>query len=105
MQLKKPMAYLIGTPAHCSTGTCAPALEHLTNVSKAVGDRATFVHAEVYSDKAATVVAPAVKAFAMTLEPALFIADVNSKIVDRLDAVLDAQEISEALMRAGVATS
>ena len=105
MQLKKRMAYLIGTPAHCSTGTCAPALGQLTNVAKTVGDRATFVHAEVYSDQAATVVAPAVKAFAMTFEPALFIVDVNSKIVDRLDAVFDAQEISEALMRAGVATS
>ena len=105
MQLKKPMAYLIGTPAHCSTGTCAPALGQLTNVAKTVGDRATFVHAEVYSDKAATVVAPAVKAFAMTFEPTLFIVDANSKIIDRLDAVFDAQEISEALMRAGVATS
>lgn len=105
MQLKNPMAYLIGTPAHCSTGTCAPALGQLTNVAKTVGDRATFVHAEVYSDKAATVVAPAVKAFAMTFEPTLFIVDANSKIIDRLDAVFDAQEISEALMRAGVATS
>ena len=105
MQLKKPMAYLIGTPAHCSTGTCAPALGQLTNVARTVGDRATFVHAEVYSDKAATVVAPAVKAFAMTFEPTLFIVDANSKIIDRLDAVFDAQEISEALMRAGVATS
>lgn len=105
MQLKKPVAYLIGTPAHCSTGTCAPALEQLTNVSEIVGDRATFVHAEVYSDEAATVVAPAVKAFAMTFEPALFIVDANSKIIDRLDAVFDADEISEALSRAGVATS
>jgi len=105
LQLKKPVAYLVGTPAHCSTGTCTPALNQLIGVARTVGDRATFVHAEVYSDKAATVVAPAVKAFAMTFEPALFIVDVNSKIVDRLDAVFDAQEISEALMRAGVATS
>ena len=105
MQLKKPVAYLIGTPAHCSTGTCAPALKQLINVAKIVGDRATFVHAEVYSDNASTVVAPAVKAFAMTFEPALFITDANSKIIDRLDAVFDAEEITEALSRAGVTTS
>jgi hypothetical protein len=105
LQLKKPVAYLVGTPAHCSTGTCTPALNQLIGVARTVGDRATFVHAEVYSDKAATVVAPAVKAFAMTFEPTLFIVDANSKIIDRLDAVFDAQEISEALMRAGVATS
>ena len=105
LQLKKPVAYLVCTPAHCSTGTCTPALNQLIGVARTVGDRATFVHAEVYSDKAATVVAPAVKAFAMTFEPTLFIVDANSKIIDRLDAVFDAQEISEALMRAGVATS
>ena len=105
LKLKVPVAYLIGTPAHCSTGTCAPALEQLTSVAKTVGDRASFVHAEVYSDEAATIVAPAVKAFAMTFEPTLFIVDANSKIVDRLDAVFDAQEITEALSRAGVATS
>ncbi|MEY3423766.1 MAG: hypothetical protein RLZZ285_491 [Actinomycetota bacterium] len=105
MQLKKPVAYLIGTPAHCSTGTCAPALKQLINVAKIVGDRVTFVHAEVYSDNASTVVAPAVKAFAMTFEPALFITDANSKIIDRLDAVFDAEEITEALSRAGVTTS
>jgi len=105
MQRKLPVAYLIGTPAHCSTGTCAPALEQLTNVAKIVGDSATFVHAEVYSDEAATTVAPAVKAFALTFEPTLFIVDANSKVVDRLDAVFDGEEITEALSRAGVATS
>ena len=105
LQLKKPVAYLVGTPAHCSTGTCAPALEQLISVASTVGDRAAFVHAEVYSDDAATIVAPAVKAFAMTFEPALFIVDANSEIVERLDAVFDAQEITEALARAGVATS
>ena len=105
LQLKKPVAYLVGTPAHCSTGTCAPALEQLISVASTVGDRAAFVHAEVYSDDAATIVAPAVKAFAMTFEPALFIVDANSEIVERLDAVFDAQEITAALARAGVATS
>lgn len=99
LQLKKPIAFLIGTPAHCATGTCAPALEQLIKVSKTLGDRVTFVHAEVYTDDSATVVAPAVKAFEMTFEPALFIVDANSIIVDRLDAVFDAQEISEALAR------
>jgi hypothetical protein len=41
----------------------------------------------------------------MTFEPTLFIVDANSKVIDRLDAVFDAEEISDALSRAGVATS
>ena len=105
LQLKKPVAYLVGTPAHCSTGTCTPALNQLIGVARSLGDRAAFVHAEVYTDDTATVVAPAVKAFAMTFEPALFIVDVNSKIIERLDAVFDTKEITEALARAGVAAS
>ena len=105
LQLKKPVAYLVGTPAHCSTGTCTPALNQLIGVARTLGDRAAFVHAEVYTDDTATVVAPAVKAFAMTFEPALFIVDANSKIVERLDAVFDAKEITEALARAGVAAN
>ncbi len=74
-------------------------------MSKTLGDRVTFVHAEVYTDESATVVAPAVKAFEMTFEPALFIVDSNRKLVDRLDAVFDAAEINAALARAGVTAS
>jgi len=96
------VAYLVGTPAHCSTGTCAPALEQLIQVAKEFGDRISVVHAEVYTDDTATVVAPAVRALNMTFEPVLFVANSRSKIVARLDAVFDAREISEALARAGV---
>ncbi|MDA3004238.1 MAG: hypothetical protein O3A62_04110, partial [Actinomycetota bacterium] len=105
LQLKKPVAYLVGTPAHCSTGTCTPALNQLIGVARTLVDRAVFVHAEVYTDDTATVVAPAVKAFAMTFEPALFIVDANLEIVERLDAVFDTKEITEALARTGVETS
>ncbi len=97
LQKKLPVAYLIGTPAHCSTGTCAPALEELMSTAESLGENVAFVHAEVYADEQATIVAPAVKAFEMTYEPALFITDQNGKIVDRLDAVFDKKEIIESL--------
>lgn len=102
LKLKVPIGFLIGTPSHCSTGTCAPALESLIEISNTVGAKASFVHSEVYADEAATVIAPAVKEFNMTFEPSLFIADATGKIVERLDAVFDAKEISDALTRAGV---
>jgi len=102
LKLGVPVAYLVGTPSHCSTGTCSPALDGLIKVATRVGNRAAFVHAEVYADRAATVIAPAVKALGLTFEPTLFIVDATSKIVKRLDAVFDALEITEALARAGV---
>ena len=97
LALKKPIAYLVGTPAHCSTGTCAPALEALITVRKSIGDAMTFLHAEIYTDDKATTVAPAVVALKMEYEPAIYITDASGKIIERFDAVFDANEISSAI--------
>ena len=98
----KPIAYLVGTPAHCQTGTCAPALEALLSMRELVGDRLTMLHTEIYSDDTATVVAPAVEALNMTYEPALFITDAKGVLVERFDAIFDAVEITEAFTTLGV---
>ena len=97
LALKKPIAYLVGTPAHCSTGTCAPALEALITVRKSIGDAMTFLHAEIYTDDKATTVAPAVIALKMEYEPAIYITDASGKIIERFDAVFDADEVSSAI--------
>ena len=97
LALKKPIAYLVGTPAHCQTGTCAPALEALINVKKSIGDAMTFLHAEIYTDDKATTVAPAVVALKMEYEPAIYITDASGKILERFDAIFDADEISSAI--------
>ena len=97
LALKKPIAYLVGTPAHCSTGTCAPALEALITVRKSIGDAMTFLHAEIYTDDKATTVAPAVIALKMEYEPAIYITDASGIILERFDAVFDAEEISSAI--------
>ena len=98
----RPIAYLVGTPAHCQTGTCAPALEALLSMRELVGDRITMLHTEIYSDDTATVVAPAVEALSMTYEPALFITDAKGVLVERFDAIFDAVEITEAFTTLGV---
>lgn len=98
----RPVAYLVGTPAHCSTGTCAPGLDALVEVASRHGDAVTCVHAEVYADEAATVVAPAVEAAGLTYEPALWVADARGRVVARLDAVFDSDEIADAFASAGV---
>lgn len=95
----RPVAYYVGTPAFCSTGSCAPALEALIAAHERFGDTFTFVHAEVFSDAAGTQIAPAVTAAGMTYEPALFITDAAGTIVERLDAVWDHTELLERLTR------
>jgi len=102
LALKKPIAYLVGTPAHCQTGTCAPALEALINVKKSIGDAMTFLHAEIYTDDKATTVAPAVVALKMEYEPAIYITDASGKIIERFDAIFDADEIKAAIATLGL---
>jgi len=98
----KPIAYLVGTPAHCQTGTCSPALEALLEMRELVGDRLTMLHTEIYTDDTATIVAPAVEALKMTFEPALFMTDAKGVLVERFDAIFDAVEITEAFTTLGV---
>lgn len=93
----KPVAYLIGTPAFCTTGTCAPALEAMMTASDRVGDGIVFVHADVYTDKTASTVAPAVSAYKLSYEPVLYLTDSTGVITDRLDVVFDSDELLSVL--------
>jgi len=102
LQSGKPVVYLIGTPAYCQTGTCAPGLDALISVAKTVGETAVFVHADVYKDKSATIAAPAVQAYKLSYEPVLYITDAKGVLVNRLDAVFDEDEIRSVLAAAGI---
>jgi hypothetical protein len=93
----KPVAYLVGTPAFCQTGSCAPALESLIDVAPDFAERFEFLHAEVYTDLTATDLAPAVIALDMRFEPALFITNADGVIFERLDSVWDITELRERL--------
>jgi len=97
LTLSPKIALLVGTPAHCTTGTCAPALEALVSVAARVGDTYTFIHAEVYADPDATQVAPVVTALGMNYEPALFVTDSRGVVTARLDGVFDEVELTELI--------
>jgi hypothetical protein len=96
----KPVVYLVGTPAFCQTGTCAPALESMIDVQDRFGEMFTWVHAEVYTDNTATTPAPAVDAASLTFEPALFVIAPDGTVIERLDAIWDESELVEVLERA-----
>lgn len=97
LQRGVPVAFVVGTPAHCQTGTCAPGLEILVAEHDRLGDRVAMVHADVYADAAATVTAPIVEDLSLDYEPVLYLADAGGTIVDRLDGIWDASELRERL--------
>ena len=102
LALGKPVAYLLGTPAYCQTGTCSPALDAILDVREKVGDAVTFIHAEIYTDRTATTPAQAVAAYNMKYEPALFVTDARGVLTDRLDAIFDAKEVRAVFARNGI---
>jgi len=71
-------------------------------VADQVGDSAVFVHADVYADRTATTLAPAVQAYKLTFEPVLFVAGADGVITNRLDGVFDRAEIAGVLASAGI---
>ncbi|MGE0877100.1 MAG: hypothetical protein AB7L13_02815 [Acidimicrobiia bacterium] len=93
----KPIALLIATPLFCKTAICGPVLDVLLGQRATYGDRVTFIHAEVYTDKTIDKTTAAVDAYKLDYEPALFLADATGKIVNRLDVIYDTDELVENL--------
>ncbi|MGB8859654.1 MAG: hypothetical protein WCC60_10380 [Ilumatobacteraceae bacterium] len=91
----KPVAYMVGTPAHCTTGTCTPGLQFLVGEHERVGDEIVMVHADVYADAEATEVSPAVTSLGALYEPIIYFCTADGVIVDRLDGVWDRSELTE----------
>lgn len=93
----KPVCYMVGTPAHCTTGTCTPGLQFLMAEHERVGDKIVMVHADVYADAEATTLSPAIEALGVQYEPIIYFCTADGVIVDRLDAVWDTTELTERI--------
>jgi hypothetical protein len=97
----QPVAFTVGTPRFCKSRVCGPNLEELIVVQQEVGDRMTFVHAEVYKDdQVQTVInqlaAPTFIEWRLETEPWLFLIDRGGLIVSRFEGPLTASQIREA---------
>lgn len=102
LSLGKPALFIMATPKFCESRTCGPNLEELIAVSEQIGDRATFVHAEVYKDdKPATITgaltSPTFKEWGFQSEPWLFVMDRSGTITARFEGPLNAADIRGAL--------
>lgn len=103
LTLGKPVCFYVGTPKFCMSRTCGPNLEELIAVEQEVGDRATFIHAEVYrSDKgediARQAVSPTFKQWNFQSEPWLFVIDKSGTIRKRFEGAATAAVMRPALM-------
>lgn len=94
---KRPLVVLFSTPALCQSQLCGPVLENVLAVKESVGDKARFLHVEIYTDLTGKTLTPAVQAFKMEVEPFLFLVGADGVVRDRLDNAFDRAEAREAI--------
>ena len=95
---KEPIVLLFATPQFCQSRVCGPVVDVAEQVKDQYGDKAAFIHMEIYNDNDPNKgVRPQVRAFHLPSEPWLFAIDRQGVIrvevegafgVDRLTGVV-----------------
>ena len=97
----RPVVLAVATPVYCVSLVCGPLTDHLVDVAERFGDRADFVHVEVWQDFEAQVLNPAAAAWIQTEiggnEPWVFLIGADGTVVARWDNVLDTAELEMLL--------
>ncbi len=73
---KEPILLLFATPQFCQSRVCGPVVDVAEQVKQLYGDKAAFIHMEIYNDNDPSKgVRPQVRAFHLPSEPWLFAID------------------------------
>ena len=95
---KKPVILLFATPALCQTRVCGPVTDIAAQMQKEYGDRATFIHQEVYEDnKIQKGLREPLREFGLRTEPWLFAIGADGKVAARLEGSFGTKEFRKAV--------
>ena len=105
LQQGKPLVVVFATPAFCVSATCGPQLEELAKVKDVIGNRANFIHVDVFEDphlieggRPTGDLVPAVLEWGLPTEPWTFIVDKNGLISAKFEQLATATEIETKLL-------
>lgn len=97
----RPVVLAITTPVYCVSLVCGPLTDYLVDVADRLGDRADFVHVEVWQDFEQQLLSPAAAAWIQTEtggnEPWVFLIGGDGRVLARWDNVVDPVELESAL--------
>ncbi len=97
----KPVLVVVSTPVYCVSRFCGPVTDTVSELAKTYGNRASFVHIEVWRDFQAKEVNRAAAEWVLRgddlFEPWVFLVGADGKIIGRWDNVATRQEIEPAL--------
>ncbi len=98
---RKPVVLAFATPQLCSSRVCGPVVDVVEQVKDATGDKAAFIHQEIYTDNdAGKGFRPQVRAYRLPTEPWVFVIDRAGKVSARFEGALSAGELQRAVEKA-----
>jgi peroxiredoxin len=95
---KEPIVLLFATPQFCQSRVCGPVVDVAEQVKEAYGDRAAFIHMEIYNDNdPGKDVRPQVKAFHLPSEPWVFVIDREGVVRTAIEGALGVDRLTRAV--------
>jgi hypothetical protein len=95
---KEPIVLLFATPQFCQSRVCGPVVDVAEQVKDQYGDKAAFIHMEIYNDNDPSKgVRPQVKAFHLPSEPWLFAIDRQGTIQNEIQGAFGVDLLTEVV--------
>jgi len=95
---KEPIVLLFATPQFCESRVCGPVVDVAEQVKQIDGDKAAFIHMEIYKDNdPSNPVRPQVSAFHLPTEPWLFAIDRNGRISTTIEGAFGVEELTRVV--------
>ncbi|MCW3003698.1 MAG: hypothetical protein JWQ20_2996 [Conexibacter sp.] len=97
---KKPVVITFATPQLCQSRVCGPVVDVVAQVQSKFGDKASFIHNEVYQDNnAAKGLRSQLVAFRLQTEPWTFVIDRNGVVSTRFEGAFSPGELERAVAK------
>jgi hypothetical protein len=97
---KKRIVLVFATPQLCQSRVCGPVVDVAEEVKSELGDKADFIHMEIYNDnEVAKGFRPQVTAFHLPTEPWVFVIDKQGKIAARIEGAFSVDELRAAVKK------
>ncbi|HEY8082715.1 MAG TPA: hypothetical protein VIE64_04040 [Solirubrobacterales bacterium] len=95
---KEPIVLLFATPQFCESRVCGPVTDVAEQVKETYGDKAAFVHMEIFNDNdPANGVRPEVRAFGLPSEPWLFVIDRDGVVQTAIEGAFGVDRLVRAV--------
>jgi len=98
---KKPIVLLFATPQFCQSRVCGPVVDVAEQLKQLYGDKAAFIHMEIYrdNDPSKGEVRPQVSAFHLPSEPWLFAIGSDGRIEEEIGGAFGVQELTRVVRK------